>query len=152
MKKFLLIGTIILMILAVMFWAFFAIISSRRFEYVFDCKKSEKIDDEILYYTKNDVKYYTNSIEEIEVSKLKFIFKTDRKSLKEYIEDDEMRSIMKYLNVYRYYFNQGLETKYYNSDKNFVITKCEYYNNTNYYEYHINDEYVKVECNRYSSY
>lgn len=148
-KKLLIIIITVLSSFTLLFWLIFIIISARRYEYVFDLKKAKIKNNEMLYYKDNGINYYTDSIEDITVSKLRFVFKTDKKSLKQIIKDKEFNNITSSLKVYKYQLGGGLETKYYNSDKTFVITRCEFYGRDD-YEYHINDKYIKVECNRYN--
>ena len=149
-KKIIVTIVLIIGIVAIAFWLCFLIVAARNEVYVFDLEKANTGESSLLYYKDGDINYYTDDIKSIEVSKLRLIFKTDKKELSEYIEDGSIRELLDELSVYKYYFNYGLETKYYNRDRTFVITKCHYYHLYDKVEYHINDEYIQTECNRYS--
>lgn len=133
-------------ILAILFWISFAIISFRNESLVADFGDGGCSDDPYIKY--GSVNYYVECSDEVYISEQRFIFKTNKRKLSEIIKNGEFIDLLGKLNVYKYSANRGLETKYYPDDKNFVITKCEYWENgTERIHYVIDDTYNAHICN-----
>ena len=132
----------------ILFWISFGIIAFRNESIVADFKNSGRNCSEDPYVKYANVNYYVECAEEVYVSDLRLIFKTNKRKLSDIIENGEFPNLLKKLNIYKYQANMGLETKYYTSDKKFVITKCEYWvNDTESIHYVIDDTYDAHICN-----
>lgn len=147
MKKTIVVSIVwVVGILAILFWVAFAIIAYRNESIVADFKGNSCSDDPYIKY--GSVNYYIECADEVYISDLRFIFKTNKRKLSEIIKAGEFINLLSKLNVYKYYANRGLETKYYTDDKKLVITKCEYWeNNTEKIHYVIDDAYDPHICN-----
>lgn len=121
----------------IVFWIFFVVISSRRPTYTFsfstggeDCTKREYL----LYYEKNDVKYYSACYDKVNVIEEKFFFKkTD--DVKKYIDNGLLLSILQNFDMDKWKYSEGVQTDYYvlDSSKNLIITRCSSGSHDTYY-------------------
>ena len=136
---------IVLGVFAFLFWIFFAVISSRRPNYIFalsnadtDCSKREYS----LYYEKNDVKYYSACYDKVNVIEEKFLFKkTD--DIKKYIDNGQLLSILQKFDMDKWKYSEGVQTDYYvlDSSKNLIITRCSTETQDTYYFHRGTDGY-----------
>ena len=130
----------------IIFWVSFVIIAFRNESIVADFKGEGSLD--YIYIKYGDVNYYLENADEVYISDLRFIFKTNKRRLSDIIKKGEFSLLINKLNKYEYYANIGFETKYYTSDKKLVITKCEYWvNDTESLHYVIDSKYVANICN-----
>lgn len=112
-------------VIAIIFWISFAIVAYRNEYLVFETVKSEEQTQE-LYYEKDNIKYYSYGIDEIYVYERRFIFNTNKKTMKDVINKDEFISMISNFNIYRYKYGDMIESKYTGGEGNVNITKCDY--------------------------
>lgn len=132
----------------IIFWLFFIVISSRRPTYTFsisssgeDCTKREYL----LYYEKNNVKYYSACYDKVYISEEKFIFQ-NIKDIKEYIDSQQLLSILQEFDMYKWKYSEGVQTDYYvfgtALDSSFIITRCSTESEDTYYFHRGEDVYL----------
>lgn len=118
---------LILGFLAFVFWIFFAVISYRRAIYGLEgIGKFCGRDSYELYAKKDGVKFYTACYDKVNVVEERFIFRY-RKDLKKYIQDGSIYGILQKADIYKWRFNNGIQTDYTFSDYDDVsltVTKC----------------------------
>lgn len=127
-KKIIIMTVIIMGMLALLFWIFFAVISYRRADYGIEgigdpCNR----DDYEVYASKDGIKFYSACYEKINILEERFIF-LYREDLKQYIQDGSIYSILQKADIYKWRFNNGIQTDYTFSLRNdyqkLMITKC----------------------------
>ena len=129
-------------IIAIIFWISFAVIAYRKEYLVFEPIKNKDKKQE-LYYKKDNIKYYSYGIHEIYIYERRFIFNTNKKTMKDIIDKDEFISMISNFNIYRYKYGNMIESKYTVGKGKVNITKCDY-EDDNFYI--LSDEKYKNIC------
>ena len=124
-KKKIMIGIIaFICFIAIIFWIVFAIVAYRNEYYVFEYKNNSK-SDMFLCLDNNNVKYYSYGLSDIFVYEQRFIFKINKKSLKNIIEDDELETILSNFYLFKNNTGNGIEYIYTSKDETFSVIRCE---------------------------
>ena len=114
---------------AILFWTAFAIIAYRNEYYVFDVEIG-KSNNSFKFYENNGINYYSyNGFKDAFVFEKRFIFKLNKRNIKEVIKEDELDTITSKMHNYKYDYGGVIETKYRDKleDETFCITKCDFF-------------------------
>ena len=131
-------------IIAIIFWISFAVVAYRKEYLVFEPIKNKDKKQE-LYYKKDNIKYYSYGIDEIYIYERRFIFNTNKKTMKDIIDKDEFISMISNFNIYRYKYGNMIESKYTVGEGKVNITKCDYEDDNKDF-YILSDEKYKNIC------
>lgn len=114
---------------AILFWIAFVVISYRNESYVFEVEIDDK-KDSYLFFEYDGIKYYSyNGFKDVNVYDKRFIFNTNKRSIKSIIKNDKMDSLVSEMVEYSYDYGGVFETKYRDKleDESFCITRCDFF-------------------------
>lgn len=129
MKKGILIGIISgIGFFSILFWLAFLIIAYRNDYLIFVTRMNEDVNTNSLYYKDNDILFYTyDGLSDVDVYDRRLIFNSNKRNMKEVIQNGEFYFMLDELNVYRYNYGGVIESKYTSHDNEFSITKCDFF-------------------------
>ena len=113
---------------AILFWLAFLIIAYRNDYLIFVTRMHENININSLYYEDHDILFYTyDGLSDVDVYDKRLIFNTNKRNMKDIIKNGEFYFLLDELDVFRYNYGGIIESKYTPRDKNFSITKCDFF-------------------------